>query len=122
MELREAIALIQTDELIRDTESTWADLGCGPGLFTRALAGILYSGSTIYAVDKNMSSFQKNSFPNNVVVKTIESDFVKDELNLKDLDGILMANALHFVKDKKPFIEKIIHYFNDAPEFLMVEY
>ena len=122
MELQEAISLIQTDELIRDTKSTWADLGCGSGLFTRALAGKLYPGSTIYAVDKNMSSFQKSSFPNNVIVKTIESDFVQDDLNLENLDGILMANALHFVRNKKSFIEKMIPYFRDAPVFLLVEY
>jgi trans-aconitate methyltransferase len=122
MELREAISLIQTDQLIHDTKSTWADLGCGSGLFTRALAGRLYPGSTIYAVDKNLSSFQKSSFPNNVIVKTIESDFVHDDLNLENLDGILMANALHFVRNKKSFIEKMVPYFRDAPVFLIVEY
>ena len=65
MELGEAISLIQTDEIIQDKQTTWADLGCGSGLFTRALAGLLYTGSTIYAIDKNISSFQKSSFPNN---------------------------------------------------------
>jgi SAM-dependent methyltransferase len=122
MELQEAISLIQTDELIRDTKSTWTDLGCGTGLFTRALASMLYSGSIVYAVDKNMSSFKINSFPNNIAIKTLESDFVRDDLNLDNLDGILMANALHFVRNKKSFIEKMITYFRDAPVFLIVEY
>jgi trans-aconitate methyltransferase len=122
MELQEAVSLIQTDELIRDTNSIWADLGCGSGLFTRALADLLYTGSSIYAIDKNISSFQKSSFPNQITVKTVESDFVKEDLNLKNLDGILMANALHFVRNKKSFIEKIVPYFRDAPVFLMVEY
>ena len=122
MELQEAISLIQTDKLIQDTQTIWADLGCGSGLFTRALSGLLFTGSTIYAVDKNISSFQKSSFPNPVIVKTIESDFVKEDLNLQNLDGILMANALHFIRNKKSFIEKMIPYFRNAPIFLMVDY
>src|ERR1700759_4120462 len=101
MELQEAISLIQTNEIIWNRKSTWADLGCGSGLLTRPLATMNHSGRTIYAVDKNLSSFRKSSFPNNVVVKAIESDFVKNALNPEYLDGILMANALHFVRDKK---------------------
>src|SRR5882757_701815 len=103
MELREAISLIQTDQIIQETQTTWADLGCGSGLFTRALSGLLYTGSTMYAVDKSLSSFQKNTFSNQVLVITIESDFERDDLNLQNLDGILMANALHFVGNKKHF-------------------
>ena len=52
-----------------------------------------------------------------VVVKTIESDFVHDDLNLENLDGILMANALHFVRHKKSFIEKMIPYFRDPRRY-----
>jgi trans-aconitate methyltransferase len=122
MELEEAILLIQTDEITQDKQTAWADLGCGTGLFTRALASMLYTGSTIHAVDKNMSSFKVSSLSTHVNLKTIESDFVHDDLNLENLDGILMANALHFVRNKKSFIEKMIPYFRDAPAFLMVEY
>jgi len=122
MELREAISLIQTDEIIQDKQTTWADLGSGSGLFTRALAGLLYTGSSIYAVDKSISSFQKKSFSGQVVVKTIESDFVRDNLNLQNLDGILMANSLHFVRDKKLLIEKLLPCFRDVPVFLLIEY
>jgi trans-aconitate methyltransferase len=122
MELREAISLIQTDEITQDNQTAWADLGCGSGLFTRALADLLYTGSSIYAVDKNVSSFQTNSFTKEVVLTTIESDFVKDDLHLKNLDGILMANSLHFVSDKKSFIKRTITYFKETPVFLIVEY
>ncbi len=122
MELQEAISLIQADEITRDTKSIWADLGCGRGLFTQALAGILYTGSTVYAVDKNISSFKIRSFPSPVIVKTQKADFVHDDLNLENLDGILMANAFHFVRNKKQFLEKLIPLFHSAPVFLMVEY
>src|SRR5947209_19367694 len=105
MQIQEAISLIQTDQLVQDTKTIWADLGCGSGLFTRALAELLFSGSIIYAVDKSISSFQKN-VSNKIVIKTIESDFVSDDLSLLNLDGILMANSLHFVKNKKQFIDR----------------
>ena len=122
MQLQEAISLIQTEEINSKSKSSWADLGCGSGLFTRALATMLYEGSTVYAVDKNMSSFNASPFPNNVIINPMKSDFVKDEFVLRNLDGILMANALHFVRHKKSFIEKMSPYFRDAPVFLMVEY
>jgi ubiquinone/menaquinone biosynthesis C-methylase UbiE len=122
MELQEAILLIQTDEFIQGAQSTWADLGCGSGLFTQALASMLYAESTVYAIDKNISSFKLKSVPNKVVVKAVEADFVNDNLNLKSLDGILMANALHFVRDKKSLIEKVSPYFRERPFFLIVEY
>ncbi|HET7001727.1 MAG TPA: hypothetical protein VFI33_10470, partial [Puia sp.] len=46
----------------------------------------------------------------------------KEDVDLRNLDGILMANAFHFVKDKKTFIEKIIPFFREDPIFLIVEY
>jgi SAM-dependent methyltransferase len=122
MQLQEAVSLIQTDELILDRQTTWADLGCGAGLFTRALADILHQGSTVYAVDKNMSSFKVGTFPNEVIIHTLEADFMRDDLDLQNLDGILMANALHFVRNKKSFIENLIPCFRSNPVFLMVEY
>jgi len=113
MQLKEAISLIQTEEFIKDSQSAWADLGCGSGLFTQALAGILRMGSLIYAVDKNISSLKINSITNSVIIHPMESDFVNNILDLKNLDGILMANSLHFVRDKKSFLKKSNSYFRE---------
>jgi predicted RNA methylase len=35
-----------------NANSTWADLGCGNGVFAYALAEFLIDGSWIYAIDK----------------------------------------------------------------------
>jgi trans-aconitate methyltransferase len=44
--------------------STWADLGCGDGTFTRALAERLAQGSTIHAVDRNRGAVTRTAgFP-----------------------------------------------------------
>jgi hypothetical protein len=42
MQIKEAISLIKTEGFFEDTKTKWADLGCGSGLFTRALASLLY--------------------------------------------------------------------------------
>jgi len=122
MDIREAISLIETDDIIKDKPTSWADLGCGKGLFTHALAALLSPGSTVFAIDKNISSFQENLFPGHVTIQPMESDFVQDDLKLQKLDGILMANSLHFIRNKKLLIEKLIPWFRKVPVFLLVEY
>ncbi len=122
MELNDAISLIQTTGIESDTTQTWADLGSGSGLFTRALAHILVAKSKIYAIDRNLASFKLKSLSNNIQIIPIQLDFLKDTLDLKFLNGILMANALHFVPDKKNFLDKTEAWFKDRPKFLIVEY
>ena len=122
MKLEEAIALIDSKNLSRDIPTVWADLGCGSGLFTSALASFLFAKSMIYAVDRNMSSFKSSHVPGNILIKQFESDFINTITDFKNLDGILMANAIHFVKDKNGFLKKAKDSFRDKPCFLMVEY
>ena len=40
----------------------WADLGCGDGTFTLALAEVLASGSTIHAMDLDASALREDPF------------------------------------------------------------
>ena len=122
MKLQEAIALIQTDNFFAQSPSVWADLGCGSGLFTEALASLLVPESTIYAVDKNLSSFKAKPATDNIVIKKIESDFVNYISDLKNLDGIMMANSLHFIKDKMDFLKVAKNTFRTLPFFLIMEY
>jgi ubiquinone/menaquinone biosynthesis C-methylase UbiE len=122
MTLQEGITLIKTGKIDSSKEATWADLGCGSGLFTYALASLLKDESTIYAVDKNISSFNKNSSLKNILIKPVELNFEKTDLPFNKLDGILMANSLHYVKNKKDFLEKIKICLNANGCFLIVEY
>jgi trans-aconitate methyltransferase len=105
--------------IIANTPQRWADLGCGSGTFTAALSDLLLSGSQLFAVDKKFQVFPKNQ---HVMINFIQADFEKDMLPLSGLDGILMANSLHFTKDKIQLIRKLETYFINNPTFLIVEY
>jgi len=122
MTLQEGIALIKTDKIDSFKAATWADLGCGSGLFTNALASLLADESTIYAADKNLSSFHKDSSLKSILIKPVELNFERTPLPFNNLDGILMANSLHYVKNKKDFFEKIKTCLNENGCFLIVEY
>ena len=122
MTIQEAESLIKTNEIKADKISTWADLGCGSGLFTNALATMLHTQSTIYAIDKNIAGFENLTSFAAININLLKLNFEKDNLPLQNLDGILMANSLHFVKNKMSFIEKLKNHFGDNGSFLIVEY
>jgi SAM-dependent methyltransferase len=111
----------------------WADLGCGSGIFTTALAHLLPAGSIVYGVDTHPTVRQQSIAidwqqpgPGNPARPTsimpITADFVKDPLDLPLLDGILMANSLHYVKDKRALIQNLRSYMHPHAPFLIVEY
>lgn len=122
MELREAIQLIKSDHLSQSTASLWADLGCGSGIFTTALSHYLQPGSKVYAVDKNPPVAIPVQPATNINVEILQLDFVKDDWPFQKLDGILMGNAFHYVKDKISFIQKLQNYLKPNGCLLVVEY
>ncbi|GAB3958846.1 hypothetical protein GCM10028805_53810 [Spirosoma harenae] len=122
MILQDAITLLQSNKLIATSSTVWADLGCGTGLFTHALASLQPSGSQIYAVDTNLASLQQITDYQDVVITKICQDFVQDEWPFDTVDGILMANSLHYVQNKKSFLEKAARHLTTSGCFLLVEY
>ena len=118
MQLNDAIALIGRSL----PGHTWADLGCGSGLFTYALAHLLPRGSTIYALDKSRTALTEHPNPQEVIIHQKQTDFVKDAIALPRLDGILMANALHYAADKQPLLAKLGRSLKENGVFLAVEY
>jgi len=121
MILKDAIELIKHDQINDLSEhQIWADLGCGEGLFSQALAHLLKPGSHIYAVDKT----KPDPIPsyNNVLIESRSYDFIKDVLAFPPLDGILMANSLHYVSDKNALLNKLKLLLKPAAVFLIVEY
>lgn len=101
---------------------TWADLGCGSGVFTRALGSLPPAQSAIYAIDSSNTWKPEDTAADPVRYIFQQADFIQDNLRLPLLDGILMANALHYVKEKSALLEKLISYCKPDAAFLVVEY
>lgn len=122
MRLNDAVSLLAESGVGSLGPTTWADLGCGRGTFTIALADLLAPGSTVHAMDRDRSALGKiPSLHKNVRITTHQGDFTNTSWPFGDLDGILMANSLHYVEDQAGFIGAC------APQmasrrFLIVEY
>lgn len=123
MELSVALGLIEQGVDKTFAPQVWADLGAGKGLFTRALTSLLPEESTVYALDKVASALAEiGSASPGVTLKKIQTDFVREEIAPELLDGILMANAFHFVENKIAFIKKVRKKLKPSGRMIIVEY
>jgi ubiquinone/menaquinone biosynthesis C-methylase UbiE len=121
MDLHSAITLIRSPLIDATGPARWADVGAGSGLFTNALARLLYPDSEIYAVDKkSMREFP--DLPKTVHLHRLQLDFTLNDLPFSNLDGILMANFLHFVKDRTAFVQKLKTVLKTEGMLIVVEY
>jgi ubiquinone/menaquinone biosynthesis C-methylase UbiE len=101
----------------------WADLGSGEGAFTLALADLLGPGSTITAVDRDpgaLRHLERDRFPG-VHIDPKAGDFTRP-LALSNLDGVVMANSLHFVRDKTQVLESVRQMLRPGGTLIVVEY
>jgi ubiquinone/menaquinone biosynthesis C-methylase UbiE len=95
----------------------WADLGAGEGAFTLALADLIGPEGHIVAVDKDARALRAIGHG----IETRVADFTKG-LDLRDLDGVVMANSLHFVRDKQPVLEAVRAMLREGGRLIIVEY
>ena len=103
----DARALIAHPSLSTGGTQTWADLGCGDGTFTVALASQLPPGSVVHAMDVNSRVLKGvPSRRGGVDIATHVGDFTEFPWPFETLDGVLMANALHYVPDQAAFLRR----------------
>jgi len=123
MDHRDAVGLLRNAPLEKGAPQRWADLGCGTGTFTRALADLLPPGSSIAAMDRDATALKLvPEMHGTTRITKHHGDFVTDALPATDLDGILLANALHFVRDQPDFIRSVRGSLEPAGALLLVEY
>jgi ubiquinone/menaquinone biosynthesis C-methylase UbiE len=129
MEHSDHVALLRGGMPLNIDESqpgTWADLGSGTGAFTLALAELLGPGGTIYSVDRDGDALRQQErvlrarYPR-TEAHYIAADFTRS-LQLPPLDGIVMANSLHFQRQRVPVLHLVRGYLKPGGRLIVVEY
>lgn len=124
MNERDAIDLLRP-AVPPSPHARWADLGAGTGTFTRALAALLGPEAEIHAVDTDARALRAiREWAERTAVPRIhvhEADFTR-RMPLPPLDGILMANALHFVRDQTAMVTLAAAYLRPGGRLVLVEY
>jgi len=106
----------------------WADLGSGQGAFTLALAELLGANGVIYSVDQDRRALeaQRRSVETSCgapapEVHYLVADYTKP-LDLPLLDGIVMANTLHFHRNLEPVVRRATGHLRPGGRLVVVEY
>ena len=113
---------------IPKTGGIWADFGSGSGTFTLALAELLGPGGEIYSVDKDRGALRtqeramQTRFPQ-TTLHYLTADFIRP-LDVPALDGIVLANALHFqpYATQGRVVELLKSYLRPGGRLILIEY
>ena len=106
----------------------WSDFGSGSGAFTLALADLLGPKGLIFSIDKDRSALQQQESAMRTMFSKANvhyrvADFSK-LVDLPPLDGIVMANSLHFIPrhHHQTVITQIKQYLKPDGKLILVEY
>jgi ubiquinone/menaquinone biosynthesis C-methylase UbiE len=105
----------------------WLELGAGRGAFTLALADLLGPGAEIVAVDRDrndlatLAATMARGFPETQLT-TVVADFSRQLPVEPIFDGLLAANAFHFVRDPAAVIDGVRPLLRDSARIVVVEY
>lgn len=124
MEHPDHVALLRRG--VATTGGVWADFGAGRGAFTLALAELLGGGATIYAIDRDRGDLRRNAEAMRTRFPDVDAHYLVDDftsaLDLPALDGLVMANSLHFQRDQAPVLDLLRGYLRPGGRMLVVEY
>ena len=106
----------------------WLELGAGSGAFTLALLDLLGDRADVVALDRDARSLRRlgeavaRRFPI-ASVRSVVADFTEPlPFEAASFDGVLMANSLHFVREKETVLRAAIDTLKPSGRFLIVEY
>ena len=104
----------------------WADFGSGDGAFTLALRDLAGPEVEIWSVDRDRWALdaQREAFARRFPgtnLHIVWDDFTKPLL-VPPLDGIVSANALHYVRDQVPLLRRWREYLKPGGRLILVEY
>jgi ubiquinone/menaquinone biosynthesis C-methylase UbiE len=106
----------------------WLELGAGSGAFTLALLDLLGAEVDVVALDRDAHALgrleeqARRQFPS-ATVRAVVADFTHPlPVEPATFDGVLMANSLHFVRNKEPVLRAAIEKLKPGARFVLVEY
>ena len=117
---RDALSLLSAAVPMADGE-VWADLGAGTGVFTRALATLVGPAGHVYAVDEDDRALGAIRAWAAAQVTVLRGD-VTQPLALPPLDGVVMANVLHFVAHAEAVLPRVVQLLRPGGRFVLIEY
>ena len=121
----DALALLRAAVPSADGE-TWADLGAGTGVFTRALAALVGPSGRVFAVDvddgalgavRDWAARTGSAAP----VSVLRGDVTRP-LGVPVLDGVVMANVLHFVREAEGALSLVASRLRPGGRVVLIEY
>ncbi|HEX7243122.1 MAG TPA: class I SAM-dependent methyltransferase [Longimicrobiaceae bacterium] len=122
---RDALALLRAAVPAAEGEA-WADLGAGTGTFTRTLAELVGREGRVFAVDADDRALDAvrawaGGARGGAAVEVVHAD-VTGPLEVPTLDGVLMANVLHFVRDAEAALSGIVARLRPGGRLVLIEY
>jgi ubiquinone/menaquinone biosynthesis C-methylase UbiE len=109
-----------------DRGGVWAEFGAGSGAFTLAMRELAGPDVEIIAIDADAGSLRAlqgamdRQFPGTRLVTRV-ADFTAP-LDLPPLDGMLAANALHYVRNQVGVLQQWRGYLKPGGRLIVVEY
>lgn len=125
MEHADHVALIRDG--VEGAGPRWLELGAGTGAFTLALVELLGGSADVAALDRDAGALRRleesaRRFPA-ASLRAVVANFTEPlPVEAASFDGVLMANSLHFVRDKEPVLRAAIDAIRPRGRFLLVEY
>lgn len=120
----EAVELLRAAVPAAEGE-VWADLGAGTGVFTRALATLLGIPGRVFAVDRDaraLASLRRGAGDGSAAAIEVLVGDVTRPLALPPLDGVVMANVLHFVADAAGVLSRVAALVRPGGRLVLMEY
>jgi ubiquinone/menaquinone biosynthesis C-methylase UbiE len=128
MEIDEAVELL-ADAVPATAGGTWMDVGAGDGTFTLALARILGPDAHIFAVDRDKRALRELEQRaardrHRPGITTVAADFTRSfELpDARPLDGMLFANSLHYVRNPRVVLARLVEWLGPRGRVVFIEY
>jgi len=123
MDAQEAERLIEP--AVPSGAGVWADFGAGDGIFTRALAARLGPGARVFAVDRDaraLAALERSVAGITSVRADLEQPFELPGAPPGTLDGLLLANTLHFMRDAPAVLARLVAWLRPGGSAVLIEY